>query len=189
MGWDGDAYQARIDNQAASGKDMHGEASLVMVFAPESVLDAGCGTGRVALELARRGVAVVGVDRDPSMLATARERSAAGSPVGTNPEWVESDLATMDLGREFDVVLMAGNVLLFVDPGTEAAVVAACARHLRHGSPLVTGFELTKPYKLADYDRDCAASGLQLVERYATWQRDPYEGGEYAVSVHRAAMA
>ena len=42
-----------------------------MRFEPTTVLDAWCGTGRVAVELARRGVRVVGVDVDASMLATA----------------------------------------------------------------------------------------------------------------------
>src|ERR1700686_3194622 len=70
--WQGDDYQRRFDELAASGVDVHGEASFVMRGSPGSVLDAGCGTGRVGIELARRGVDVVGVDADASMLATAR---------------------------------------------------------------------------------------------------------------------
>ena len=57
--WDGEAYQRRFDELAASGVHVHGEADFVDRFAPSSVLDAGCGTGRVAAELAaarlRRG--------------------------------------------------------------------------------------------------------------------------------------
>src|SRR5581483_942807 len=110
-GWDGDDYQRRFDALAAAGHDVHGEADFVMSLGPASVLDAGCGTGRVAIELARRGVDVVGVDVDPGMLATARSRA---------PEitWVEADLTTLDLGRTFDVVVLAGNVPLFTPPGT-----------------------------------------------------------------------
>ena len=67
MTWDGDDYQRRFDALAASGMDVHGEAGFVMRFAPATVLDAGCGTGRVAVELARRGCTVVGVDADASM--------------------------------------------------------------------------------------------------------------------------
>ena len=40
---------------------------------------------------------------------------------------------------------------------------------------------------VADYDAWCAAAGLELEDRYATWERAPYQGGDYAVSVHRAA--
>lgn len=175
-GWDGDEYQARFDALAASGTNVHGEADFVSALGPSSVLDAGCGTGRVAIELARRGVEVVGVDVDPSMLATARER-APSLP------WIESDLATLDLGRRFDVVVMAGNVLLFTPAGTHAAVVAGCARHV--GAALVAGFQLDRGYSLEEYDAQCAASGLVLDERYATWDREPWDGGGYAVSVHR----
>ena len=71
MTWDGDEYQKRFDALAAEGVDVHGEADFVMRFAPVSVLDAGCGTGRAARELAHRGVAVVGVDADASMVGTA----------------------------------------------------------------------------------------------------------------------
>ena len=146
---------------------------------PASVLDAGCGTGRVALELARRGIEVVGVDVDASMLATARR-------LGPALAWVEADLAALDLGRRFDIVVMAGNVLLFTRRGTEAAVVARCAAHLAPGGALVSGFQLGSSYDLASYDADCLAAGLRLVERYATWDRQPFPGdGTYAVSVHR----
>src|SRR5687767_2785244 len=104
--WDGDRYQQRFDALAASGANVHGEADFVAAYEPSSVLDAGCGTGRVGIELARRGVDVVGADVDASMLATARR-------LAPDITWVETDLAALDLGRSFDVVLLAGNVPLF----------------------------------------------------------------------------
>jgi SAM-dependent methyltransferase len=176
--WDGDSYQRRFDALAAAGTDIHGEASFVAAYAPSAVLDAGCGTGRVAVELTRRGIAVVGVDADASMLATARSTSDA-------IEWVLADLTTFDLGRVFDVVVMAGSVPLFTPLGTEAALVAGCARHVATDGLLIAGFQLDRSYTLADYDAHCAAGGLQLVERFATWDRAPLgPNAEYAVSVH-----
>jgi len=176
--WDGKDYQARFDALAASGMDVHGEAAFVMRFAPGSALDAGCGTGRVAAELARRSVAVVGVDRDESMLAVAR----ATSP---SVEWVSSDLTALDLGRVFDVVVMAGNVPLFTPPGTEAALVASCARHVGAGGHLVAGFSLGRGYALPAYDAHCAEAGLTLAARYATWDLAAWSpSSDYAVSVH-----
>lgn len=175
--WDGTDYQRRIE-ACLAGKDPHGEVAFVQRYAPRSVLDAGCGTGRVAIELANRGVEVVGADVNPSMLAVAREQAP-------HLDWVESDLADLDLGRTFDVVVMAGNVALFTAPGTNAAVVAGCTRHVAAGGVLIAGFSLGKGYTTEQYDADCAAAGLQLHERYATWDREPFEEADYAVSVHR----
>ena len=76
-----DEYDARWDRLAAAGEEVHGEADFVMALRPTSVLDAGCGTGRVAIELARRGVEVVGVDADPDMLG-AGSSPGAGAAVG-----------------------------------------------------------------------------------------------------------
>ena len=175
--WDGADYQQRIERNLA-GQDPHGEVAFVERYAPSTVLDAGCGTGRVAIELANRGVEVVGADVNRSMLEVARERAP-------ELEWVLTDLAELDLGRTFDVVVMAGNVPLFTPPGTTAALIAGCARHLDSGSVLIAGFSLDERYSVDQYDRECEAVGLALHERYATWDRAPFEAADYAVSVHR----
>ena len=180
MTWDGESYQRRFDTLATSGVAVHGEADFVTGLHPTTVLDAGCGTGRVARELALRGIEVVGADTDPSMIATARRLSP-------DLTWVEADISGLDLDRVFDVVVMAGNVPLFTPPGTQAALVSGCARHLRPGGALVAGFQLDGRYSVVEYDRHCRDAGLELAERWATWDRLPFPGpGTYAVSVHRA---
>ena len=173
-------YDDRWTEMKAKGENVHGEADFVQGLRPLTVLDAGCGTGRVAVELARRGIDVVGVDIDPSML----ERARAKEP---RVEWVEGDLVDVDLGRRFDVVVLAGNVMIFLAPGTEGAVVANLARHLMPGGSMVAGFQL-EPGRLTleDYDGHAGAAGLKLAERWATWDRQPFTGGTYAVSVHRS---
>lgn len=179
MSWDGDSYQRRFDDLATQGNDVHGEAGFVVGLGPATVLDAGCGTGRVAIELHRRGIEVVGVDRDPSMLATARR-------LAPDITWVECDLADLSLGRTFDVVVMAGNVLLFTPAGSEAAVVAACARHVGGAGTLVAGFQLGRGYDLGRYDEHCRQAGLDLTARWSTWDHAPWPGDRtYAVSEHR----
>jgi 2-polyprenyl-3-methyl-5-hydroxy-6-metoxy-1,4-benzoquinol methylase len=180
MSFDGHDYQARFDALAARGVDVHGEATFVRTLGPRSVLDAGCGTGRVAIELARHGIEVVAVDVDASMITEARRRA---------PElaWQQADLVDLALGRRFDVVVLAGNVPLFTGPGTQDALVAACALHVAPGGALVAGFQTDQHYALAAYDAACAASGLRLDERWGTWEHQPYvEGAGYAVSVHHA---
>jgi len=177
--WDGESYQRRVDQLAASGVHVHGEADFVDRFAPSSVLDAGCGTGRVAAELSRRGYDVVGIDRDASMIATARA-------LAPDVDFRVVDVADAHLGRTFPLVLMAGNVPLFTPEGTQAALVAGCARHLDPGGRLVAGFQLGRGYGLDRYDADCATAGLERELRYATWDAQPFDpAGDYAVSVHR----
>jgi SAM-dependent methyltransferase len=180
----GDAYQDRFDQLAASGQDVHGEAVLVRSYDPKRVLDAGCGTGRVATELARHGIDVVGVDVDERMLETARTRAP-------DLVWRRGDLATEPLGdREFDVVVLAGNVLIFTTPGSNPAVVANVSRALKPGGRMIAGFSLQPGgYDLRALDADATAAGLELAERFSTWDRAPYDGGDYAVSVFvRAAV-
>jgi SAM-dependent methyltransferase len=174
-----DAYEQRWERLAAAGVDVHGEVALVQTYAPRTVLDAGCGTGRVAVELARRGVAVVGVDSDPDMIAAARAKAP-------DLRWVVADLAELALPERFDVVLLAGNVVPYVAADRRAAAVATCARHLTPGGVLVAGFALRPAWPgLADYDGWCAVAGLDLAARWAAWDREPYTGGDYAVSVHQ----
>ncbi len=177
-GFDGEAYQSRFDALAASGLDVHGEASLVRSYRPGSVLDAGCGTGRVAIELARHGIDTVGVDVERSMISEARRRAPSLT-------WMQADVAGLDLGRLFDVVVMAGNVPIFCPAESRPELIGSCARHVGAGGRLVSGFQLGRGYLLDDYDREAERAGLALEDRWSTWDRQPYRAGaDYAVSVH-----
>jgi len=184
----GDAYDERWRKLAAAGQRIHGEADLIESLLREMggsrVLDAGCGTGRVATELAARGFSVVGMDLDEQMLDTAR----AKAPQLT---WILADLseASAHLNTTFDVVVMAGNVMIFVERGTEARVIEQLSGPLLPGGLLVAGFQLTTGrLTLERYDNYAAAAGLELVDRWASWDREPFHGGDYAVSVHRLTL-
>ncbi len=187
-------YQQRFDALAVDGRNMHGEADFVssLVDGGARILDAGCGTGRVGIELARRGYEVIGADSDVSMLAVARQTAPALT-------WLERDLSSLEpddaeLGGPFDLVVMAGNVVPLLAEGHEEQAIACLAGALRPGGRVVAGFGLDVehlplddvPVTLADYDAWCSAHGLELVERFGTWDRQPYVEDEgYAVSVHR----
>ena len=179
VAWDGDDYQARFDRLAATGADVHGEATFVRAYEPATVLDAGCGTGRVAIELARHGIEVVGADVDASMLATARR-------LAPDVTWVRGrshrprprpHLRRGGDGGERPAVHPAGH-------GGGAGGRRGPPRGA--GRVLIAGFSLDRGYAAADYDAHATAAGLSLAERFATWDRAPWvDGGDYAVSVHR----
>jgi SAM-dependent methyltransferase len=182
-----DAYDERWSTLAASGHDVHGEASLVdglLAGRPSRVLDAGCGTGRVALELTRRGHRTVGVDVDPDLLARARDKAPT-------LDWVDGDLARLPADvapGPFDAAVLAGNVMIFVARGTEGAVLANLATRLAPGGLVIAGFQLSGRLPLAEYDDHARAAGLELEGRWSTWDRAPWSGsGDYAVSVHTLA--
>jgi SAM-dependent methyltransferase len=190
-GASGADYAARFTALAATGADVHGEATFCASLVPAGsrVLDAGCGTGRVAIRLAELGYDCVGVDLDASMLAVARQAA---------PEltWIEADLATLVLEDTFDLVVAAGNVIPLMTPGTEPAGISALAAVVRPGGLLVAGFGLDAAHlpvpptvDLASYDTWCEAAGLTLDHRFATWDAKPYQDGPYAVSVHRRRIS
>lgn len=98
-----------------------------------AVLDAGCGTGRYAVELARRGLTVTGVDRSPELLAEARRRVGdAGLPIPL----LEADLLDLPAspGEElYDAIVCRGVLNDVIGAAARAAVLGGFARVLRPG--------------------------------------------------------
>jgi SAM-dependent methyltransferase len=190
----GEEYDARWTDLAEAGENIHGEADLVEALLTDSgrnrVLDAGCGTGRVAIELSRRGFVVTGVDADAAMLDTARAKAP-------EIDWRDGDLAgPTDPGLSrpgpgaVDLVLLAGNVMIFLEPDTEGIVLHNLAGQLADNGLLVAGFSLQPGQLSCDrYDEAAAAAGLSRVARWASWDRQPFAGGDYAVTVHRRGAA
>lgn len=182
----GPQYAARFAALARSGQDVHGEADLVdaLLEPGSAVLDAGCGTGRVGVELARRGHRVRGVDVDASMLDQAR----AAAP---HLVWVLADLADVPddaVGPPLDAAVLAGNVVVYLTEGTEARVAARLAGWLRPGGLVVAGFAADRDVRPGDWQRWCAAAGLELVRARDAWALDapePTASSEYVVLVHR----
>jgi len=179
-------YIDRFRRMAADGTDLAGEARLLdAVVAPGSrILDAGCGPGRVGAQLFGRGHRVVGVDVDPQLIAAAHEDHPG-------PTWLIADLSDLDLAaageaEPFDAAVVAGNVLTFLAPGTEASAVARIAEHVRADGIVVVGFGLDRGYALADFDAHCASAGLLREHRFSTWDLRPWrEDADYAVTLLR----
>jgi len=179
-------YIERFRKLAEEGADLAGEARLVDAVVPpgSAVLDAGCGPGRVAGELHRRGHRVVGVDVDPELIAAAE----ADHP---GPVYEVSDLTELELeDRRFDAIVVAGNVLVFVAEGTEPLVLERLAAHLRPGGKLLIGCRLDRDYGVDALDVHAEAAGLRRTQRFATWDLDPFTpDSDFAVSIFVAPSA
>ncbi|MEU0080522.1 class I SAM-dependent methyltransferase [Micromonospora tulbaghiae] len=179
-------YVDRFRQLAAEGADLAGEARLLDALVPPGarVLDAGCGTGRVAAALAARGHDVVGVDADPTLVEAAR----ADHP---GPRFLVADLAELDLAAQgeaepFDAAVLAGNVMVFVAPGTERDVLGRVAAHVRPDGLVVVGFATDRGYPVAGLDADAVTAGLRPEHRFATWDLRPWrDDADFAVTVLR----
>lgn len=100
------------------------------------VLDVGCGIGRWSRLLAGRGAEVVGVDLSPTMIAQARHR-AAEEGVADRCRFAVADLAELELGERFDLVLGVTVLQHILDPGAFRDALAAMAGHLAPGGRMV----------------------------------------------------
>lgn len=181
-------YADRFRTMAERGQDIHGEAAFVTGLAePRArVLDAGCGTGRIAARLSELGYDVVGVDVDPTMLAEAKRAAPT-------LDWRLADLSRLELDETFDVVVLAGNTIPLLEPGTLAATCHRLAAHLEPAGLLVCGFGLDPAHlppgcpvtPLADVNRAMIEADLHEVELWSSWDRDPFDDSGYVVTVHR----
>jgi magnesium-protoporphyrin O-methyltransferase len=90
------------------------------------VLDAGCGTGALAVEVARRGAEVVAVDVSPSLVDIARER-AAGAPGAERITFLAGDMLDAAHGR-FDHAVAMDSLIHYEDGDVVAALAALAAR-------------------------------------------------------------
>ncbi|MGL4582022.1 MAG: class I SAM-dependent methyltransferase, partial [Flavobacterium sp.] len=87
------------DNERTSDYDQY----LAIADKVERVLDLGCGTGRLAVELAKQGKQVVGVEFASAMLDVARRRSSL-------VEWIQGDARSIRLDQKFDLIILSGHV-------------------------------------------------------------------------------
>lgn len=99
-----------------------------------SILEVGCGTGRVALQLAQEGISIVGMDIAPAMITTARQKSQELP----NVRWVEGDMLSFDLRECFDLIIIPGHSFQFMlTPEDQLACLNCIRQHLTHHGKLV----------------------------------------------------
>jgi len=99
-----------------------------------SVLEVACGTGRIAIRLARKGIAVVGLDSSKPMLDMAREKSQDLS----NIQWEHGDMSDFDLGRSFPLIIIPAHSFQNLDKSTDhLAALTSIRKHLDSNGILV----------------------------------------------------
>jgi SAM-dependent methyltransferase len=100
------------------------------------VLDVGCGVGRWSRLLAARGAQVTGVDLSPTMIAQAQRRAVAEG-VADHCSFRVQDLASLDVGAQFDVVLGVTVLQHILDPHLLHAAVRRMTSHLAPGGRMI----------------------------------------------------
>ncbi|HEY5880461.1 MAG TPA: class I SAM-dependent methyltransferase [Nakamurella sp.] len=183
-----DWYVNRFDRQFADGSDLEGEARFVDMMAGRgsTIMDGGCGTGRVAGALHRMGHRVVGVDRDAGLIDIARRRYPGPPFVVSDLLLVPEALAAAGEPTTFDIIALPGNVMVYLAPRTERDVLRVLGGLLVPGGRLVTGFHTDRDYAVEALDADAAVVGLTVEHRFATWHLDPWaDGADWAVTVLR----
>src|ERR1700737_453575 len=131
--WFGPGYLALYDDYLAerTPAEIDRLEALLALRPPLRIVDLPCGQGRHAIELARRGYEVTGVDLSPFLLKVADERARAD---GVRVRWLAGDMRQPIAGERFDVVLNLFTSLgYFADEADDRKVVDAAAAMLVPG--------------------------------------------------------
>jgi SAM-dependent methyltransferase len=191
-------YGAHFARLIDEGADIEGEARLADVLTPRGgwILDAGSGMGRVGGALVARGHRVVGVDFDTEILEQSR-RTFPDLPLVDSrlDELTPSKLFDAGQPTAYDLIVCVGNVMILLAPDTERTVLANLAAVLAPDGRMLVGYalsgapsDLSRNYPLAEFVPDCAAAGLEVVHRFATYDLQPFtDESTYAVHVLRHA--
>lgn len=134
-----DPYAALVQTYDAETGDMREDLAAYQALARRfggPALDVGCGTGRVAFDLAREGYAVVGVDTSSPMLERARQRAEQEDSAG-RIRWLEADVAALALDERFGLAVFAYNGFMhLLEQGAQLAALKHIAAHLKPGGAL-----------------------------------------------------
>ncbi|MCQ9352462.1 class I SAM-dependent methyltransferase [Corynebacterium sp. 153RC1] len=179
-------YAQRWEDFLSRGEDIVGEARLIDALSARSssILDAGCGQGRLGGYLSQQGHRVTGIDLDPYLIELASQKY----PEAT---WAVADLSQpmpkeLELSGQFDITFSAGNVLTFIEPQHRGQAVANIAATLKPQGRAVIGFGAGRGYPFGQFFEHLSQAGLKLEGKYATWTLDPWTpDADFLVAIAR----
>lgn len=130
------------------------------------VLELGCGTGRVLLQIARRGLAITGVDNSPEMLARLEEKLRAARPRSPAPQLTCADMSAFQLESTFKLALLPFNTFMhLLTLEEQIAALGNIRKHLAAGAPLV--LDVVNPFLAYAVEEQ----GLTLERTFADGER------------------
>ena len=203
------AYEALAASYDRLTNDVDYEATVAFYqeilkregVSPRRAVDLACGTGSVAVLLARQGLDVVGVDQSEEMLTVAAQKAQDLAPA---PQFVCQSLENLRLARGVDLAVCALDSLDYItNPEDCARAIARIYRALNPGGIFI--FDVNTPEKLRamdgqvfldededvycvwrgefDEESNICSYGMDLFQRQGTmWRRSFEEHREYAYS-------
>ncbi|MBO8164155.1 MAG: class I SAM-dependent methyltransferase [Brevibacillus sp.] len=111
--------------------------------APLTIIDLGCGTGNIAIPLAKEGYRVIGVDASADMLAIASEKMRKAR---VDVTWVEQDIRRLSLDEADAVISFCDSLSYLLEEGDVQETFRRVYRHLRPGGQFL--FDVHSPYKI-----------------------------------------
>jgi SAM-dependent methyltransferase len=115
-----------------------------------TILELGCGTGRVTIPLAQNGIDIVGLDLVLDMLERAKQKAGA-LPI----QWVQADARTFQLNRKFRLIFEAGSVFHhMLTRSDQEAYLARAWEHLEDDGRFVVNLFFPHPHRLTSTETE-----------------------------------
>jgi SAM-dependent methyltransferase len=101
----------------------------------QPALELACGTGRITIPLAKKGISISGLDISTTMLSLAREKARDG---GVGVDWIQADCRDFELDRKFRLIFIPINSITHLHAREDLEAAFSCVReHLADGGRFI----------------------------------------------------